>query len=76
MADAVKDNWPLGELIIVPHVRRDDLRWSDIQTEAQDQIGAALQAMYAALLQQPLSPRLAKLVWEFKADTEGTQRGC
>jgi Mg-chelatase subunit ChlI len=73
MADAVKDNWPVGELIIVPDACAS--LWSDIQADAQDRIAAALQAMYAALLQQPLSPQLAKLVWEIEARLEGTQRG-
>jgi hypothetical protein len=76
MADAVKNDWPLGELIIVPHVWRDNSLWSDIQAEAQDQIAAALQAMYVVLLQQPLSLQLAKLVREIEAHLEGTQHGC
>jgi hypothetical protein len=75
MADAVKNDWPLGELIIIPHVWRDNSLWSDIQAEAQDQIAAALQAMYVVLLQQPLSPQLAKLVREIEAHLEGSQHG-
>jgi hypothetical protein len=73
MADAVKDNWPLGELIIIPHAWRDDSLWSNIQAEAQDQIGPALQAMYAALLQQPLSPQLAKLIRQIEARSVSSQ---
>jgi hypothetical protein len=75
MADAVKNDWPLGEPIIIPHAWRDDSLWSDIQAEGLDEIEAALRAMYATLLQQPLSPQLAKLVWEIEARLEGTQRG-
>jgi hypothetical protein len=75
MAEAVKDDLLLGKLIIVPHVWRDASLWSDIQAHRQDWIGAALQAMYAALLQQPLSSQLAKLVWEIKTHLEDTQRG-
>jgi hypothetical protein len=51
MADAVKNDRQSGHLIIVPHVWRDDSLWSDIQAKTQDGIEAALQAMYAALLQ-------------------------
>ena len=75
MADAVKNDWPLGELIIIPHAWRDASLWSNTQAEAQDGIEAALQAMYTALLQQPLSPQLARLVREIEARREGTQRG-
>ena len=75
MADAVKNDWPLGEPIIVPYAWCDDSLWSDIQIETQDRIGAALEAMYAALLQQPLSPQLAKLVWEIETHLEGSQHG-
>ena len=50
MADAVKDVWPSGQLIILSHAWRDDGLWSDIQAEAQDGIKTVLWAMYAALL--------------------------
>jgi hypothetical protein len=64
MGRVANDNWPKRQLLVVPHAWRGDSRgpvWSDLQTEAQDRIGAALRAMYADLLQQPLSPQLAKL---------------
>ncbi|GEO18851.1 hypothetical protein [Microvirga aerophila] len=76
MADAVKNDWRSGQLIIIPDAWRDASLWSDIQAETQDGIEAALQAMYAALLQQPLSPQLVKLVWEIETHLEGIQRGC
>ena len=47
----MRNDWALGELTIIPHARRDDNLWSDIQAKTKDQIGATLQAMYAALLQ-------------------------
>ncbi len=75
MADAVKNDRQSGHLIIVPHAQRGVSLWSDIQAETQDWVGAAVQALYAALLQQPLSPRLTKLVQEIEAHPKGTQRG-
>jgi hypothetical protein len=56
MGRAANDNWPEGQLPVVPHVGRGDSLWSDLQVEAQDRIGAALRAMYTDLLQQPLVP--------------------
>jgi hypothetical protein len=62
MGRAANDNWPEGQLLVVPHAGRGDSLWSDLETEAQDRIGAALRAMYTDLLQQPLPPRLTKLI--------------
>ena len=62
MGRAANDNWPERQLLVVPHAGRGGSAWSDIQAEAQDQIGAALLAMYADLLQQPLSPQLGKFL--------------
>ena len=73
MGRAANDNWPERQLLVVPHAWRGDSRgrlWSDLQTEAQDRIESALRAMYAALLQQPLSPRLAKLVYQIRTQQE------
>ena len=70
MGCAVNDNWPERQLHVVPHVRRGDGLWSDLQTEAQDRIGAALRAMYADLLQQPLSLRLLKLIRQIRTRLE------
>ena len=70
MGRAANDNWPEGQLLVVPHAGRGGSAWSDLQTEAQDRIGAALRAMYADLLQQPLSPRLIKLVRQIKMRLE------
>jgi hypothetical protein len=54
---------------------RGDSRRADTYAEAQDRVGAALQAMYATLLRQPLSPQLAKFVGEIEAYRKGIQRG-
>lgn len=62
MGRAANDNWPERPLLGIPHATRGDSLWIDRQTEAQDRLGAALRAMYADLLQQPLSPRLLKLI--------------
>ena len=62
MGRAANDNWPEGQLLVVPHAWRGDRLWSDLQAEAQDRIESALRAMYDHLLQQPLSPRLSKLI--------------
>ena len=70
MGRAANDNWPERQLHVVPHVRRGDGLWSDLQTEAQDRIGAALRAMYADLLLQPLSPQLLKLIRQIRTRLE------
>ena len=62
MAHAANDDWPIGQLVVVPHAWRGDRLWHDMQAEAQDRIGVALRAMYAELLLQPLPPELVKLV--------------
>ena len=61
MEPAADEDWSMGQIIVVPHVWRDDSLWKDIQSETHDRIGANLQAIYAGLLQQPLSPPLMNL---------------
>ena len=70
MGRAANDNWPKRQLLVVPDAERGGSAWSDIQAEVQDRIGAALRAMYADLLQQPLSPRLLKLVRQIETRLE------
>ena len=70
MGRAANDNWPEGQLSLVPHAWRDDSRWGDCQTEVHDRIGAALRAMDADLRQQPLSPRLVKLIRQIETRLE------
>jgi hypothetical protein len=70
MGRAANDNWPERQLLVVPHGRRGDGLWSDLQSEAQDRIGAALGAMYADLLLQPLSPQLLKLIRQIRTRLE------
>ena len=70
MGRAANDNWPERQLLVVPHAGRGDGLWSDLQTEPQDGIGAALRAIYADLLQQPLSPRLVKLIRQIETRLE------
>jgi hypothetical protein len=74
MAGTVKDNWPYGQLIAALSLREDSRR-ADTYAEAQDPVEAALPAMYATLLRQPLSPQLAKFVGEIEAYRKGIQRG-
>jgi hypothetical protein len=75
MAHAANDDWPKGRLVVVPHARRGDSLWPDRQTESRDQIGAALRAMSADLLLQPLSPQLAKLVYRIRTQQEAPRHG-
>jgi len=70
MGRAVFEDWPEGTIVVVPHAWRGDGLWIDMQSQAQDRIGAALQGMYAELLQQPLSPQLARLIRGIEADHE------
>jgi hypothetical protein len=62
MGHAASDDWPEDYIIVVPHASRYDDLWRDIQTETQEQIGAALREMYAGLERLPLSPSLMLLV--------------
>ncbi len=64
------EDWPEGQLVVVPHAWRGDSLWRDSQREAQDRIGTALRAMYTDTLLQPLSPRLAKLVYQIRTQPE------
>jgi len=61
MAPAADEDWSVGQIIVVPHAWRDDSLWTDIQAETHNRIGANLRAIYAGLLQQPLSPPLMNL---------------
>jgi hypothetical protein len=66
MARAAIEDWSERQRVAIPHTRPSGSLWHDIQTEAQDRRGAALRAMYADLLLQPLSPQLPKLVREIE----------
>jgi hypothetical protein len=70
MAHAANDNRPESQLIIVPDAWQGDRHWTDLSAGVQDRIGVALQGMYADLLQQPLSPRLKKLIRQIEARLE------
>lgn len=70
MAPAADEDWSVGQMIVVPHAWRDDSLWKDIQAETHERIGANLQAIYAGLLQQPLSPPLMQLAREIEARLE------
>ncbi len=59
MRYAANDNWPEGQPRVVAHVGWGNSLSTNLQV--QDRIGTALRAMYADLLQQPLSYRLVKL---------------
>ena len=75
MAHAANDDWPKGRLVVVPHARRGDSLWPDMQTKSRDRIGAALRTMSADLLLQPLSPQLAKLVYQIRTQQEAPRHG-
>jgi hypothetical protein len=70
MGRAANDNWPKRQLLVVPHAARGKRLSTHLQAEAQDRIGSALLAMYADLLQQPLSPRLVKLIRQIETRLE------
>ena len=70
MVGAANDDWPEGQLVVVPHARNGDHLWQDMQTEARDRIGVALRAMYADSLQQPLSRQLVKLIRQIETRLE------
>jgi hypothetical protein len=73
MAEDVKEDWPIGLIVVVPHAWRGDSLWSDIQVQTQDRIATGLRAMYADLLQQTLSPQLEALVHKIETDLETSQ---
>ena len=75
MADDVKQDWPIGLIIAVPHAWRGDSLWNEIRGQTQDRIGTELRAMYADLLQQPLSPGLERLVCQIKTRSESLPHG-
>jgi hypothetical protein len=73
---AAVEDWPEDYIIVVPHARRDDGLWSDIQSEAQERIGTTLRGMYAELLQQPLSPGLERVARRIKVGSETRPHAC
>ena len=73
MAPAADEDWSVGQIIVVPHAWRDDSLWKDIQAETHDRIRVNLQAIYAGLLQQPLSPPLMNLARVIEARLETRQ---
>ena len=75
MVGAANDDWPEGQLVVVPHARSGDNLWHDMHTDARDRIGVALRAIYADTLLQPLSPQLAKLVYQIRTQQETSQHG-
>ena len=75
MGRAANDNWLEGQLLVVPHARWGDSLWTAIQAEAQDRIGVTLRAMFADLLQQPLSPQLVSLIRQIDARLETSRHG-
>ena len=50
MADDGMEDWPVGQIVVVPHSWRGDGLWNEIQLEAQDRIGADLRETYAELI--------------------------
>jgi len=64
------EDWLVGQTIVVPHAWRGDSLWHDMQVQTQHQIGTALRAMYTDTLLQPLSPLLAKLVYQIRTQPE------
>jgi hypothetical protein len=76
MADDVKEDWPIGLIIAVPHAWRGESLWDDIRDQTQDRIGAELRAMYAEPLWQPLSPGLETLVRQIKTRSETLPHEC
>jgi hypothetical protein len=73
MAPAADEDWFVGQIVVVPHAWRDDSLWKDIQSETHDRIRANLQAIYAGLLQQPLSPPLMNLAHAIETRLETPQ---
>ena len=70
MDRAAVEDWLEDYIIVVPHAWRGDGLWMDMQSEAQERIGTTLRAMYAELLQQPLSPGLRRLVSRIETGSE------
>lgn len=70
MGRRAREDWSIGQIVVVPHAWRGDSLWYDIQAETQDRIGANLRAIYAELLQHPFSPELEKLAREIETRVE------
>ncbi|MBL0404091.1 hypothetical protein JKG68_08955 [Microvirga aerilata] len=62
MGRAVSDGWPEDDNVVVPPAWRGTRPWIGMQSEAQARISKTLRDMNAELLQQPLSPRLTRLI--------------
>jgi hypothetical protein len=67
MGHAASEDWPEDYIIFVPHRRRGDDLWRDIQAKTQERIGTTLREMYAELERLPLSPSLMLLVRQIGA---------
>ena len=70
MDRADNEDWLVRQTIVVPHACRGDSLWHAMHAEAQRRMGAALRAMYTDTLLQPLSPPLAKLVYQIRTQPE------
>jgi hypothetical protein len=70
MVRADNEDWLEGQCVIVPLAWRGAGLWRDMQTATENRIGAALRALYADTLLQPLSPPLAKLVYQIRTQPE------
>ena len=74
MSWAEDEDWLASQIVVVPHRWRGDSLWHDMQTRTHDRIGVALRAIYADTLLQPLSPPLAKLVYQIRTQQETSRR--
>ena len=66
------EDWPEGWIVVVPDTWRADGLWTDVQSEAQEEIDTSLREMYAEFTKQPLSPRLKWLLREIELSVEDT----
>ncbi|HEV2557682.1 MAG TPA: NepR family anti-sigma factor [Microvirga sp.] len=62
MKQQVLNDWPVGQIVVVPHAWRGDGLLADIQAKTQCRIKAGLRAMYADLIEQPLPDHLERLI--------------
>ena len=73
MVCAANDDWLEDLISVVPHTEYGNSLEHGIPSEAQDRISAVLRAMYADLLLEPLSPKLAQLIQQIGAHHETSQ---
>ncbi len=73
MVCAANDDWLEDQISVVPHTDYSNSLEPAIPSQAQDRIGTALRAMYADLLLEPLSPKLAQLVQQIGTQHETSQ---